>query len=86
MAGRQDSFITTLNGHVFAAPGDGAVRWRAELPGAFDVTEPVSEDAVRYTNPIVASGMVMIAGENGALMCSMRIPARWPSGSMSVVM
>ena len=61
-------FITTLNGHVFALRrSDGAVRWRAELPGAFDVTEPVSEDAVRYTNPIVASGMVMIAGENGAL-------------------
>ena len=61
-------FITTLNGHVFALRrSDGTVRWRAELPGAFDVTEPVSEDAVRYTNPIVASGIVMIAGENGAL-------------------
>ena len=61
-------FVTTLNGHVFAIRrNDGAVRWRAELPGSFDLNESVTEDAIRYTNPVVASGKVIITGDTGSV-------------------
>ncbi|MGC6485139.1 MAG: PQQ-binding-like beta-propeller repeat protein [Candidatus Puniceispirillales bacterium] len=61
-------YVTTLNGYAFALRrNDGAVRWRKALPGAFNMAEPVSEDAIRYTNPVVVSGMVVIASETGAI-------------------
>lgn len=61
-------FVTTLNGHIFALRrNDGAVRWRTALPGAFDLNLSVAEDAIRYTSPIVASGMVIIAGDAGVV-------------------
>lgn len=59
-------YLTTLNGYAFALRrNDGAVRWRSALPGAFSTADPVSKNSIRYTNPVVASGMVFVASESG---------------------
>jgi len=64
----QTIFVTTVNGQLYAIRRvDGAVRWKADLPGAFDILEPISEDAHTYASPIVVSGKVLVPGTTGQL-------------------
>ena len=65
----QTLYMATIDGRLYALRRqDGAIRWMVELPGAYDPNLSVSEDAVRYTSPIVAAGQVMIASSQGRLL------------------
>jgi outer membrane protein assembly factor BamB len=64
----QTIYLTTVNGHLYALRRvDGALRWKAYLPGSFDILEPISEDAHTYASPIVVSGKVLVPGTTGQL-------------------
>lgn len=60
-------FVTTTNNQVYAMRrNDGAIRWKVDLPGMFDMNDPVAEDAIRHTGPVVVSGKVLVAGQEGS--------------------
>ncbi len=62
-------FLTTIDGRLYALRrNDGAIRWVTELPGAYDPSLAVNEDAVRYTTPLLVSGKVLIGSSRGYLM------------------
>ena len=62
-------YLTTIDGRLYALRRrDGAIRWVAELPGAYDPSLAVIEDAVLYTTPIVISGQVFVASSRGKLL------------------
>ncbi len=62
-------FLTTIDGRLYALRrNDGAIRWITELPGAYDPSLAMSEDAVRYTTPLLVSGKVLIGSSRGYLM------------------
>jgi outer membrane protein assembly factor BamB len=64
----QTIFVSTVNGQLYALRRvDGALRWKADLPGSFDILEPISEDAQIYASPIVVSGKVLVPGTTGQL-------------------
>ena len=62
-------FVTTTNNELYALRiSDGEVRWRAELPGRFDMDDPVREGAYRHTGPVVVSGKVLLANQRGQML------------------
>ena len=62
-------FLTTIDGRLYVLRrNDGAIRWVTELPGAYDPSLAVNEDAVRYTTPLLVSGKVLIGSSRGYLM------------------
>ena len=64
----QSIFVSTVNGQLYALRRvDGALRWKTDLPGSFDINEPISEDAHIYASPIVVSGKVLVPGTTGQL-------------------
>ena len=64
----QSVFVTTIDGRVVALRrNDGAVRWVAELPGAYNPDLPIKEGAPRYTAPVVVSGKLALASDQGSL-------------------
>lgn len=64
----QTIYVTTTDNRIFALRReDGAVRWVAEMPGAYDPQLAVVEDSPSYTSVIVASGKVITASSTGNL-------------------
>jgi outer membrane protein assembly factor BamB len=64
----QSIYVTTIDGRVVALRrNDGAVRWVAEMPGAYDPNLPFAKGLVRYTSVLVVSGKVIVASDRGNL-------------------
>ncbi|MCE2517490.1 MAG: PQQ-binding-like beta-propeller repeat protein [Alphaproteobacteria bacterium] len=64
----QTLFVTTVDGRIYALRrNDGAIRWVTELPGAYDPSLSVVEDAPSYTSVVVASEKVIVASSTGQL-------------------
>ena len=64
----QSLMVTTVDGRIYALRrGDGAIRWITELPGAYDPSLSVVEDAPSYTSALVASQQVIVGSSDGQL-------------------
>lgn len=65
----QTLFVTTTNNELVAFRlSDGEVRWKTDLPGRYDINEPVREGAYRHTSPLVVSGKVLLASRRGEML------------------
>ena len=62
-------FVTTTNNELIALRlSDGEVRWKTDLPGKFEMNEPVQKNAYRHTSPLVLSGKALLANHRGAML------------------
>ena len=62
-------FVSTSNNELLALRrSDGAVRWKTDLPGRYNANEPVVENALRHTAPVLVSGKVLVANHRGDML------------------
>ena len=62
-------YVATANNELMALRvSDGEVRWRTDLPGKFEMNEPVREGAYRHTGPVALSGKLLLASQRGEML------------------
>ena len=62
-------YVTTTNNELLALRvSDGEVRWKTDLPGRYEMNEPVREGAYRHTGVVALSGKVVLASRRGEML------------------
>ena len=62
-------YVTTANNELLALRvSDGEVRWKTDLPGRYDMNEPVRKGAYRHTGAVALSGKLVLASRRGEML------------------